>query len=229
MGFFRRIFQIPTLSYIPDRHLEFMRYLNDDDLDKLVCEIIKNKDEDVLSKSEEYKKHQPNHSNYWELIAAQIQRSGGNAFVNTFYRGGQGKYYKEILEDVLQRIGEHFTQYSPVEVLEEKLVFRVIRDLADPKSTGETMHALRKFAEAKDLSRIPYETFSALVLLPISALGGPGGLSFWIRFIISAGGPAYSLTIPALIHIAFLRVKAKTEACSRQLQGRVPDEDEHKP
>jgi len=50
-----------------------------------------------------YKSHSPNHNQYWDLIAAEIQCFGGNSFA-TMLRGGEGVVYKEVLTDACDKM-----------------------------------------------------------------------------------------------------------------------------
>lgn len=65
------------MPYRYDPDLQFLQYCSDRDLDDLVRILIYNKDGSLrltedLTYKDIYKKHQPNHSMYWQEIAITV-------------------------------------------------------------------------------------------------------------------------------------------------------------
>ena len=96
------------MAYREDLDLNFLKNCENDDLDILVKYLISDKDgnkrlTEELTTHERFKKDNPNHKVYWDLIAAEVQCYGANTFA-TILRGGQGVLYKEILIEVCEKM-----------------------------------------------------------------------------------------------------------------------------
>ena len=76
------------MAYRFDEDLEFLRSMQSTDLDTLV-EILTGKDKtnatENLSQQSGYKAHYPNHIKYVDEIMEELQRFGGNTFVELSY------------------------------------------------------------------------------------------------------------------------------------------------
>ena len=71
------------MKYQKDKDLEFLKNVKSQDLENLVQILTSTKTEE-LSKRDIYKEFYPNHSIYWEEIAAELQYFGGNTIANIF-------------------------------------------------------------------------------------------------------------------------------------------------
>ena len=74
------------MAYRNDKDLEFLGEMKSKDLHDLVESVTKDKDGDSrlteeLTSKDIYKNNYPNHSKYWQLVAAEIQCFGANSFV----------------------------------------------------------------------------------------------------------------------------------------------------
>lgn len=149
------------MAYRDDSDLEFLSKCSDKDLSGLVECLIYDKDGETrwteeLSANEMYKKYKPQHSKYWQEIAAEIQCFGGNTFA-TMLRGGKGVKYKEVLIDVCDKMKVNYNKDSSVEVIEQSLLLKVLRDALEKMTPEE----LKKFASevgVKNTSGITSET-----------------------------------------------------------------------
>jgi len=100
------------MAYRNDNDLEFLQNLKSSDLNDLVETLIYDKDgekryTEELSEADRYKQYNPEHIKYWKDIAEELQRFGGNSFVNVL-RLGEGVLYKEILMDVCDKLKDKF-------------------------------------------------------------------------------------------------------------------------
>ena len=103
-----------------------------------------------------YKQHYPDHHQYWELIAAEIQCFGANTFA-TLFRGGKGVEYREVLIDVCDKMKVNYNKDSSVERIENSLLLKVLNDALEKMSPEE----LRELAESvgiKNLTRFTPES-----------------------------------------------------------------------
>jgi len=119
-----------TVAYREDDDLEILKYASRDDLDVLVNYLTKDSDgterlTEELTMSEEYKRYAPNHEKYWHLIAAEIQCFGANTFA-TIFRGGKGVLYREVLEDVCDKLDVSYNPTDITAVVEMKLLENIL-------------------------------------------------------------------------------------------------------
>lgn len=81
------------MAYRYDSDLEFLHSMESKDLDILV-ETLTGKDRtnatENLSQQNGYKRHYPNHIEYVDEIAEELQRFGGNTFTTYLFRRGKG-------------------------------------------------------------------------------------------------------------------------------------------
>lgn len=115
------------MSYRYDRDLEFLGQCKDEDLKALYDILVYDpKDNEkwiseTLSISEEHKMYGKKFSRYWERIAEELQLQGGNSIVNIF-RLGDGVLYKEILEDVAEKLKVFKYSGDTAEEIEDRII-----------------------------------------------------------------------------------------------------------
>lgn len=136
------------MAYRYDPDLEFFAKLESKDLNDLVYCLTHDKDGTVrlteeLTASPLYKQHYPDHQQYWELIAAEIQCFGANTFV-TMFRGGKGVEYREVLTDVCEKMKVKYQKDASVERIENALLLKVLKDALEKMSAEE----IRQLAES---------------------------------------------------------------------------------
>ncbi|HCG7482107.1 TPA: DUF3944 domain-containing protein [Vibrio parahaemolyticus] len=249
------------MEYRHDNDLEFLRNIKSEDLEDLVYCITHDKDGEVrfteeLTTSEVYKLHHPNHTKYWDLIAAEIQHFGGNSFANMF-RGGRGVEYKEVLIDVCDKMKVNYNKYSSVDKIESNLLMKILTDALEEMS-AEELKELAQSTGVKNTSGITseamvgifqavfraggfksYQLTVIIVNAVLKALIGRG-LSFaggaaltrtmailtgpigWaitgVWTAVDIAGPAYRVTIPAVIQISALRQKYLYESQAAEVE-----------
>ncbi|MEO3877867.1 DUF3944 domain-containing protein [Rheinheimera fenheensis] len=238
------------MAYRYDEGLEFLKNISSENLSDLVYCLTHDKDGEVryteeLTTSELYKAHNPDHSKYWEAIAAEIQCFGANTFA-TLLRGGKGVEYNEVLKDVCDKMKVNYNKDSSVEKIENNLLMKILTDALEKMSPEE----LRELAEATGVKNTSGITAQAMVgvfqavfraggfksyqltLIVVNAIMKAligRGLSFagnaaltrtmailtgpigWVIAglwtAVDIAGPAYRVTIPAVIQVAVLRQK----------------------
>lgn len=239
------------MKYLNDKDLEFLKQVSSSDLDLLVQLLIKDKKgyerlTEELTSEEKYKKHSPNHHEYWELIGAEIQCFGANSLAKMI-RGGEGVLYREVLTDVCKKMKIEFQDNNSVERIEIKLMMKILADSIKNMSRED----LKEVVNDLDLNikaftpeavvialqgAIKLGGFAAYQMTAIVANGVARaligrGLSFsanaglmramgvfagpigWIIAgmwtLIDIAGPAYRVTIPAVVLVAYLRANLK--------------------
>ncbi|HAT2866213.1 TPA: DUF3944 domain-containing protein [Serratia marcescens] len=151
------------MAYRDDEDLAFLAKCSDEDLNGLVDCLIYDKDgktrwTEELSSSENYKKFKPQHSLYWEDIAAEVQCFGGNTFA-TVIRQGKGVKYREVLIDVCDKMKVNYNKKSSVEIIEQCLLLKVLNDALEKMSPEE----LQTFAREIGVKDIKGVTAKSLV------------------------------------------------------------------
>lgn len=175
-----------------------------EDLDPLVTCITK-KLSNWLEINDDYKRHSPDHTKYHRIIGDEIRLFGGNTFRNML-RGGEGPSYDELVLDVCKKLdvpchaGETAKNESNLltifldrqwKALSEQERERLIADARADASKGTSFNL-------KNISRE-----GGTLLIARLALGPLG----WGATVFSAAETAFSVTVPCVLHIAYLRKK----------------------
>ncbi|MCO6524196.1 MAG: DUF3944 domain-containing protein [Candidatus Schmidhempelia sp.] len=162
------------MAYRYDMDLIFLSECNDKELNDLVYWLTHNEKDEKrltkqLTKNSLYKKFYPEHSQYWEEIAAEIQCFGANT-IATIFREGKGVLYKEVLCDVCNKIKVNYNSNSTVENIENNLLMKLLTDSID-KMTKQEIRALYSVIGIKDITSVT-----------------PQALTAAFQFIFQAGG-----------------------------------------
>lgn len=129
------------MAYRYDPDLEFLGTCTSKELNDLVDCLIYDKDgstrwTEELTSTTNYKRYAPDHSQYWEEIAAEIQCFGANTFV-TLFRGGKGVLYREVLCDVCDKMKVKYNKKASVETIEQDLLMKILADSLKTMSSDE--------------------------------------------------------------------------------------------
>lgn len=151
------------MAYRYDTDLEFLSKCKSEDLNELVFCLTHDKDGDPrlteeLTTNALYKRHHPDHHQYWELIAAEVQCFGANSFA-TIFRGGKGVPYKEVLTDVCDKMKVNYNKNSSVETIEQNLLMKILKDSLEKMSASE----IRELAESLGVKNTNSITAEALI------------------------------------------------------------------
>lgn len=234
-----------------DSNLTFLANCRNIDLQLLCDYLTKDKDGDTrwteeLTITEEYKKYYPNEmQKMYKVLWEELQKFGGNTFVNIF-RGG-GPSYREILTDVCEKMDVNFNSSSSVDVIELNLLQKIMIDSLD-KMDAESLMELLKGTKNPNVTGGKQAMVAALMVAiktggfasytiavtvanavakfvlgrglsiagnagltrTISIFAGPIG---WILTVvwtaIDIAGPAYRVTIPACVQVAYMRIASQ--------------------
>ncbi len=130
------------MAYRFDKDLEFLGEMSSADLNDLV-DILTKDDKGgsrwtgELTGSDAWKAYTPDHSRYWQLIAAELQCFGANTMV-TFVRGGKGVLYREVLADVCEKSKvKDMDKTDNIMEVEDKLLNKLLADSLEKMSVSE--------------------------------------------------------------------------------------------
>ena len=236
------------MAYRIDPDLEFLAKLTSEELKPLVHVLVYDKDNkkrltEQITSNDKYKQFQPDHSKYWDIIAEEIQRFGGNTFIN-IVRAGKGVLYREILMDVCDKAKVNYNKKSSIEQIESNLLQKIFLDAVEKMNTEELKTIVTEL-NLETTNFTPQAVVAALQLAlrnsmflwgdvvvivfqsMIARMITAGGIVFtgniigtrllaaftgpiswaitglWTAFDIA--GPAYRVTVPAVIMTACLR------------------------
>ncbi|WP_006786629.1 DUF3944 domain-containing protein [Thiorhodospira sibirica] len=172
------------MAYWHDQDLEFLGEIKSEDLEDLVYCITHDKDGDArwteeLTTSELYKQYHPDHHQYWELVAAEIQCFGANTFA-TVLRGGKGVPYKEVLTDVCDKLKVNYNKNSSVEQIENNLLMKILTDALEKMNPEE----LKELAEATGVKNTGSVTAQTMVGVFQAVFRAGGFKSYQLTLII---------------------------------------------
>lgn len=242
------------MAYRYDPDLEFLSNCSSKELDQLVNILTKDPKDGSLRLTEElttndkYKRYYPNHKEYWEEIASEIQLFGGNSFVNIF-RGGKGVVYREVLCDVCDKMKANYNKNSSTKQIEENLLMKILtqaleemkpherQELSEELGLGTNFTAQALTASCITIFRAGgFKSYQLTVIIANAilkaligrglALGGNVALTRTASILVGPigwvitglwtavdlAGPAYRVTIPAVIEIIYLRKLSENRA-----------------
>ena len=226
--------------------LEFLNECTNEQLKTLVDILVFDKDgkkriSESLSNTKEFAQYYPNNLHpLLPLIIKEYELFGGNTIKNTFL--GHGAKYREILEDVCDRLKVNYNKKLSVELLESELLRKVAVTTIESMSEED----IKKFDENLDKTRFLDAAMnnSGPVIMAIAAIavsqfsvqvGKKGAIMLFGRLlapriaafaipvlnigaalwtIIDIASPAFRVTIPITNTLAFLRkqINARDDA-----------------
>lgn len=135
------------MAYREDPDLEFFSKLKSEDFNDLVHCLIYDKDggkrlTEELSYNHAYIRYSPDHAKYWPEIAGELQCFGANSLA-IIIRGGKGVLYKEILDDVCDKLDVKYTKNDTVVAKENKLLMKMLMSAIEKMTPEE----FEKFCE----------------------------------------------------------------------------------
>ena len=222
-----------------------------------------------LVSEERFQNCNGNYQQIWDLIAGELQLFGADTLVTTFYRWGEGVFYREILLDVSDHLKVEFDKKSETFKIENALLLKLFKDTEemlekmDEKEKEKfckkmledmTEEEKKEYAKSANIDFINLSSVTMMATLQMfirmggfssyqiavivansvakSLLGR--GLSFAgnaaltrymaifagpVGWAISAlltlpmlSGPAYRVTVPSVIQIAYMRQKYKNKS-----------------
>lgn len=128
-----------------------------------------------ITSTNEHKRYKTQYSKYWEVIAGDLQKFGGDTFANLF-RLGYGIKYDEILNDVLKHLNISFDKSSSIINREDILIERVLKDIDE--------NDVAKLIKDLNISVSNYKT-PAIMLAIQTAIKAGGFASYKITVIVA--------------------------------------------
>ncbi|EMJ39691.1 hypothetical protein HMPREF1433_01221, partial [Helicobacter pylori GAMchJs117Ai] len=132
--------KIKGIAWHTDSDLEFLKRLSSSDLKDLFDVLVYDEDgtlrmNEELTSSTEYQRYGHDYAKYPERIAEELQRYGGNSFMN-FFRD-EGVLYKEILCDACDHLKVNYNEESPTSLIEQNMLSKLLKDSLEEMSGRE--------------------------------------------------------------------------------------------
>ena len=119
---------VPLLRRAPDAMLEpLVGYITDGGKGRVTAQLT-----DV----EAFRAHTPEHHQYADEIAAELQKFGGNTVAN-LVRGGRGVRYREVAGDVAAKLGVKASKSAPVDLVEQRVLLKVLEKAYERMDDGQ--------------------------------------------------------------------------------------------
>jgi len=198
---------------------ELLSICNDEHLAPLV-KYIMGRPTNSLDVNEDYRRYSPKHTKYYKAIGDEIRLFGGNSLVNL--RRGEGPAYTESVDDVCKRLDIPFTKGKTVEN-EATLLKRYIPKSLNGLSRNEQEVVVSTACDAagKDVGwGVKKNVLTGLAGRAGAAVLGPLGLG--AAAVQSVADPAFEVTAPCVLHIAYLRKLYLDDAAKRSCRSSVP-------
>lgn len=125
------------MAYRYDSDLAFLKRLSSNDLKDLFDAIVYDEDgtlrmNEELTSSTEYKRYGHDYAKYPTRIAEELQRYGGNTFIN-FFRN-EGVLYKEILCDACDHLKVNYHEESETSLIQQNMLAKLLKDSLEQMS-----------------------------------------------------------------------------------------------
>ncbi|ENH59116.1 ubiquinol-cytochrome C chaperone family protein [Helicobacter pylori Hp A-11] len=117
--------------------MAFLKRLSSNDLKDLFDAIVYDEDgtlrmNEELTSSTEYKRYGHDYAKYPTRIAEELQRYGGNTFIN-FFRN-EGVLYKEILCDACDHLKVNYHEESETSLIQQNMLAKLLKDSLEQMS-----------------------------------------------------------------------------------------------
>lgn len=224
-----------------DPDLKFLDGCNNEQIKMLADVLIFDNNGDPrftesLSTSQEFHSFYPDRMDMMlPRIIEEFQNYGGDSFMN-FFRG-HGVCYREILEDVCDKLDVNYNKASSTELIEQYLLQKFLIMSVEKMSEEDVKHLSSQLSKAKLIDQLKvlkagspvFLRLVTVLVLSIAKKTGMKMLGSWVAkfmgskvFTMFTGpvgwvitgvwtltdisGPAYRVTIPATIVVAYLRM-----------------------
>ncbi|WQU08689.1 DUF3944 domain-containing protein [Helicobacter pylori] len=156
--------------------MEFLKRLSSNDLKDLFDALVYDEDgilrmNEELTNSTEYKRYGHDYAKYPTRIAEELQRYGGNTFIN-FFRD-EGVLYKEILCDACDHLKVNYHEESPISLIEKNMLSNLLKDSLE-KMSGREIKELGHELGMTNIDKVIGENKQVLIA-PVLTLFQAGG------------------------------------------------------
>ncbi len=160
--------------------MEFLRRLSSNDLKDLFDVIVYDEDgtlrmNEDLTSSIEYQRYGRDYAKYPRRIAEELQRYGGNTFIN-FFRN-ERVLYKEILCDACDHLKVNYNEKSPTSLIEKNMLSKLLKDSLE-KMSGREIKELGHELGMTNIDKVIGENKQVLIASVLTLFKAGGSHSY---------------------------------------------------
>jgi uncharacterized protein YaaW (UPF0174 family) len=179
-----------SLSYLDDPGLVFLQFCTHADLrnlaDILMTEKGSRRSTEQLSDEPTFFASRDDLTKVWHLIAAELQRFGADSVV-TFFRGGKGVVYREILTDVCGYLKIEIRDGEEFSAIESRVLLKALEKSLEKMTEEERAEFVKSAAGMFANGQFnPAAATPAAILAALQAAFAMGGFAaFQIAAIVA--------------------------------------------
>ncbi|RKV03598.1 ubiquinol-cytochrome C chaperone family protein [Helicobacter pylori] len=174
------------MAYRYDSDLEFLKRLSFNDLKDLFDALVYDEDgirmNEELTSSTEYQRYGHDYAKYPTRIAEELQRYGGNTFIN-FFRD-EGVLYKEILCDACDHLKVNYNEESPTSLIEKNMLSKLLKDSLE-KMSGREIKELGHELDMSNIDKTISENKQLLIASVLTLFKAGGSHSYALAIAVA--------------------------------------------
>ncbi|EMG97064.1 hypothetical protein HMPREF1401_00237 [Helicobacter pylori GAM120Ai] len=175
------------MAYRYDSDLEFLKRLSSSDLKDLFDALVYDEDgalrmNEELTSSTEYKRYGHDYAKYPRRIAEELQRYGGNSFMN-FFRD-EGVLYKEILCDACDHLDINYNEKSETSLIEQNMLSKLLKDSLE-KMSGRQIKELCNELGMPNIDKMIAENKQVLIASVLTLFKAGGSHSYALAVAVA--------------------------------------------
>lgn len=177
-------------GYRYDSDLEFLRRLSSNDLKDLFDALVYDEDgtlriNEELTNSTEYKRYGRDYAKYPRRIAEELQRYGGNTFIN-FFRN-ERVLYKEILCDACNHLKVSCNEKSSISLIEQNMLAKLLKDSLE-RMGKEDLEELCHELGMSNINKMIGENKQLLIASVLTLFKAGGSHSYALAIAVRCNG-----------------------------------------
>nr|WP_237419596.1 DUF3944 domain-containing protein [Helicobacter pylori] len=175
------------IAWHTNSDLEFLKRLSSNDLKDLFDVLVYDKDgtlrvNEELTNSTEYKRCGRDYAKYPRRIAEELQRYGGNTFIN-FFRD-EGVLYKEILCDACDHLDINYNERSATSLIEQSMLSKLLKDSLE-KMSGRQIKELCDGLGMTNIDKVISENKQVLIASVLTLFKAGGSHSYALAVAVA--------------------------------------------
>ncbi len=179
--------KIKGIAWHTNSDLEFLKQLSSNDLKDLFEVLVYDENRTLrinedLTSSIEYKRYGRDYAKYPTRIAEELQRYGGNTFIN-FFRD-EGVLYKEILCDACDHLKVNYHEESPTSLIEKNMLSKLLKDSLE-KMSGKEIKELCDELGMTNIDKVIGENKQLLIASVLTLFKAGGSHSYALAIAVA--------------------------------------------
>ncbi len=175
------------MAYRYDSDLEFLKRLSSSDLKDLFDALVYDeygtlRMNEELTDSTEYKRYGHDYAKYPRRIAEELQRYGGNSFMN-FFRN-EGVLYKEILCDACDYLKVSYNEKANTSLIEQNMLAKLLKDSLE-RMSKEDLEELRHELGMTNIDKVIGENKQILIASVLTLFKAGGSHSYALAITVA--------------------------------------------